>query len=80
MASPCHGARKKNQGIVTLSTTEAEYVTLTHSIKEALWIWAFLTEIVWPLCHPTTLFWDNQSVIAIMKNDQYHACTKHIDI
>ena len=70
----------KKQGIIALSTTKAEYISLTHTAKEALWIWAFLAEIVRPLHHPTTLFCDNQSAIAITKNDQYHACTKHIDI
>ena len=29
---------------------------------------------------PTTLFSDNQSAIALMKDRQYHARTKHIDI
>ena len=26
------------------------------------------------------LYCNNQSAIAVAKNDQYHACTKHIDI
>jgi hypothetical protein len=29
---------------------------------------------------PTTLFSDNQSAIALAKDHQYHAHTKHIDI
>ena len=68
------------QGIVALSTTKAEYISLMHAMKEALWIHAFLAEIMRPLHHLTKLFCDNQSAIAISKNDQYHACTKHIDI
>src|SRR5882672_2175112 len=51
----------KKQGIVALSTTEAEYVSLTHAMKETLWLRAFLAEIARPLRHPTTLFCDNQS-------------------
>jgi len=70
----------KKQGIVALSTTEAEYVSLTHAAKETLWLRAFLAEIARPLRHPTTLFCDNQSAITVMKNNQYHARTKHIDI
>ena len=66
------------QNIVALSTTEAEYMSVTHATKEALWLHTFLTEIARPLYHPTILFCDNQSGIAIMKDDQYHACTKHI--
>ena len=70
----------EKQSLVSLSTTEAEYISLMHAAKEALWIQTFLVEIARPLCHPTTLFCDNQSAIAILKNTQYHACTKHIDI
>ena len=35
----------KKQSIVTLSTTEAEYIAATHTAKEALWIQMFLSEI-----------------------------------
>ena len=70
----------KKQGIISLLMTEAEYVLLMHAAKETLWIGAFLAEIMRLLCHPTTLFCDNQSAIAISKNNQYHAHTKLIYI
>ena len=70
----------KKQGIVALLMTKAKYVSLMHAAKEALWIQAFLTEIMKPLHHPTKLFCNNQSAIAISKNDWYHAHTKHINI
>ena len=44
----------KKQPIVTLSTTESEYVAATHAAKEALWVRTFLTEINRPLSQPTT--------------------------
>jgi len=70
----------KMQEIVTLSTTEAEYVAATHAAKEALWLRSFLGDILGPLNSATTLYCDNQSAIALTKNDQFHARTKHIDI
>ena len=70
----------KTQEIIALSMTEAEYVTATHAAKEALWLHSFLGEILGPLDSATTLYCDNQSAIALMKNDQFHARTKHIDI
>ena len=70
----------KTQEIIALSMTEAEYVTATHAAKEALWLRSFLGEILGPLDSATTLYCDNQSAIALMKNDQFHARTKHIDI
>ena len=40
----------------------------------------FLGDILRPLMEPMVLYCDNQSTIAVAKNDQYHARTKHIDI
>ena len=59
---------------------ESEYVAMTHTTKEALWIWMFLGEILHPLTKPMLLYCNNQSAIAVAKNDQYYACTKHINI
>ena len=70
----------RKQALVSLSTTESEYVTVTHAAKEAIWIRMFLGDILRPLTKPMVLYCDNQSAIAVAKNDQYHARTKHIDI
>lgn len=70
----------KHQEIVTLSTTESEYVAATHATKEGLWLRSLLTQVFYPLHDPTTLFSDNQSAIALTKDQQYHARMKHIDI
>jgi hypothetical protein len=70
----------KRQEMVTLSTTESEYVAATHAAKEGLWLRSLLTQVFYPLRDPTTLFSDNQSAIALAKDHQYHARTKHIDI
>ena len=70
----------RKQALVSLSTTESEYVAVTYAAKEAIWIRMFLGDILRPLTKPMMLYCDNQSAIAVAKNDQYHACTKHIDI
>ena len=70
----------KKQEIVSLSTTESEYVAATHTTKEALWLRSFIGEVLVPLDEPITLFSDNQSAITLTKDYQYHARTKHIDI
>jgi hypothetical protein len=72
------GSRK--QELVTLSTTEAEYVAATHAAKEALWLRRLIGEVFRPLDKPTTLYCDNQSAIALTKDGTYHARTKHINI
>ena len=70
----------KKQELVTLLTTEAEYMAATHTAKEAIWLCCIIGELFLPLDKPTTLYGDNQSAIALAHSGQYHACTKHIDI
>jgi hypothetical protein len=70
----------KKQELVTLSTTEAEYVAQTHAAKEAIWFRQLLTELFDSIETPTTLFSDSKSAIALAQDGHYHARTKHIDI
>lgn len=70
----------KRQEIISLSTTESEYVAITHASKEAIWLRSLISQIFSETLTPTTLFSDNQSAIALTKDHQYHARTKHIDI
>jgi len=70
----------KKQDIVLLSMTESKYVAATHSVKEALWMKNFISQLFSPLTKPIDVFCDNQSTIALMQDYQYHVRTKHIDI
>ena len=70
----------KKQEIVSLSTTESEYMAATYAAKEALWLCTLIFQLFGTSLPPTTLFSDNQSAIALTKEHQYHAHTKHIDI
>ena len=70
----------KRQEIVSLSTTESEYVAVTHASKEAIWLQSLITQLFDIVLEPTTLVSDNQLAIALTKEYQYHPRTKHIDI
>ena len=70
----------KKQELVTLSTTEAEYVAATHTAKEAIWLCRLLTELFDSIDSSTTSFSDSKSAIALAHDGHYHARTKHIDI
>ena len=70
----------KRQEIIALSTTEAEYVAITHAAKEAIWLRSLILQLFELKLDPTTLFSDNQSAIELTKDHQYHARSKHIDI
>ena len=70
----------KRQEIISLSTTESEYVAVTHAAKEALWLRSLIEQLFGIKLSPTVMYSDNQSAIALTKDHQYHARTKHIDI
>ena len=55
----------KKQEIIALSTTEAEYVVMTHTAKEGLWLRTFLTQVFSEVPGPLTLHSDNQSAITL---------------
>ena len=71
--------QSKTQPIVTLSSTEAEYVALTSCVKEAL----FLHQLIKGLTYEDKqiiMFEDNQGAIFLANNHQVSQRTKHIDI
>ena len=70
----------KRQEIISLSTTESEYISATYTAKEALWFQSLISQLFKTTLDATTLFSDNQLAIALTKDHQYHARTKHIDI
>ena len=69
----------KLQGIVALSTTEAEYVAATTASQEILWLRNLFHELGYSLSSPSTLFIDNQSALAVAKNPEHHGRMKHLD-
>ena len=74
----------KKQPIITLSSTESEYVALTQASKDIIWIGKLLSEIGFlspiPFNFPIHLACDNQGAITLSKDSTFHARTKHIDV
>ena len=73
----------KRQATVALSTCEAEYIGQTLATKEVIWLKTLLNQLLRPRDSDpktTIIFGDNQGAIALAKNAQFHARTKHIDI
>ena len=67
--------------MTALSTTEAEYMSVTQVAKEAIWLTALLKELeVKTTEEPMIIKVDNQGCIHLAKNPEYHARTKHINI
>src|SRR6202522_752242 len=70
----------KRQEIISLSTTESEYVAAVHAAKEELWLRSLISQLFGIELTTMTLFSEDRSAIALTKEHQYHARTKHIDI
>jgi hypothetical protein len=70
----------KKQATVALSMTEAEYVALMRSSKQAMWMYSFLEELHMPQERPALLYGDNLGAAALARDAKGHARVKHIDI
>lgn len=70
----------KKQPIVALSTTEAEYIALTHGGKQLTWLRKLLFDLGEDVSQEIPLYCDNLGAITISKDNSYHARTKHINI
>lgn len=71
--------QSKRQQTIALSSTEAEYMALSSSTQEALWLRQLQWEF-WQDTKPTPILCDNQSTICLAKNDAFQPRSKHIDI
>ncbi|KAG6499970.1 hypothetical protein ZIOFF_039784 [Zingiber officinale] len=69
----------QKQKTVTLSSCEAEFMATTTAACHALWLRSLASELINVEPKPVTLFVDNKSVIALMKNPVFHGRSKHID-
>eukprot|EP00171_Calliarthron_tuberculosum_P002309 IDg2309t1 len=80
----CGGAiswKSKKQGCVAQSSAEAEYMALSASAKEAIWL-SKIFNFTNPrdTLQPTKILCDNQGSIKMARNDASGTRTKHIDI
>jgi hypothetical protein len=80
------------QKVVALSSTEAEYIALTETMKEVVFVRALLRELQEMQKTPTSMvqkapseddssviLGDNQGSLALAYNPEFHGRTKHID-
>jgi transposase InsO family protein len=70
----------KRQNTIALSSCESETMAQTQAAKEAIWLSRFLAQALQEEQVAVVIHCDNQGAIALAKNDQFHARTKHIDI
>ncbi|KAG6479847.1 hypothetical protein ZIOFF_063322 [Zingiber officinale] len=69
----------QKQKTVALSSCEAEFMAATIAACHALWLRSLTSELTGEKPKPVTLFVDNKSAIALMKNPVFHGRSKHIN-
>ena len=69
----------KKQAVVTLSTTEAEYISAALCACQVIWIQRILNHLSWDQRN-CVIYCDNCSTIKLSKNPVMHGRSKHIAI
>lgn len=70
----------RRQTTVSLSSTEAEYLTASDTCRQMTWLRTFGSELGDDISRPTPLCVDNQGAIYLAINPVIDRRTKHFDI
>jgi hypothetical protein len=76
-----HGAiswSSRRPSMVSLSSTESEYIGLANAGQHLAWLRSFFEEIGQPQSSATEIRCDNRAAIILTKDPQFRARTKHI--
>nr|GEY24351.1 retrovirus-related Pol polyprotein from transposon TNT 1-94 [Tanacetum cinerariifolium] len=65
--------------VVALSTTEAEYMALTETVKESIWLKGLLIELGRNQ-RSVVVNCDNQGANHLFRNTMFHERTKHLNV
>jgi hypothetical protein len=71
--------KSKKQTIVATSSAEAEYVALSLTVKELIWLRRLVESFEIHQDGPLNFYSDSQSAIAMVTNPKLSSRTKHID-
>ena len=71
----------KRQNLVTQSSCESEYVVFSEVDKKAIWLRQLLHQLKIISKKMFTIVWaDNQKVVVLAENSEFHRRIKHIDV
>ena|SRR5258708_15980945 len=70
----------KKQLTIALSSTEAEYMAMTHARKEAVFLEHLYGNVGIPILVLIFILVNNQSAIALVENPIFCAQSKHIEV
>ena len=64
--------KSKKQTVITLSSTEAEYVALSEAGCEATWLRNLCGKLRFPQINPTIIRNNNDGSVVLTHNPQFH--------
>jgi hypothetical protein len=70
----------RKQSTVSLSSTEAEFIALSHAVCEAIWIMNIMEDIGYQQDHPMKIYEGNQACIRIAEEAREHKRMKHLGV
>ena len=72
--------RSKKLSCMALSIIEVEYVACPAATQDIIWLKSFLNhlKIIKSASDPVTIYFDNTTAVAMVKDPKYHGKTKHI--
>ena len=70
----------RKQGSIAQITVEVEYITVSASCKEVVWLRKILYELFEGKIDSMIIHCDNQSCINILENPLFHDRSKHIEM
>ncbi|KAG5874445.1 hypothetical protein JTB14_016993 [Gonioctena quinquepunctata] len=70
----------RKQPLVDTSSFEAEYIALSETIKEVIWMKSIMKDFKIIIQEPIYIWKDNHSVIALTKLNQVNKRSKHVEI
>jgi len=70
----------KKQPVVTLSTTEAEYIVAASCACQYIWLMKLLKKLGHKGKDGSIMYCDNSSTIQLSKHSVFHGKSKHIDV
>jgi len=73
-------AKRVKLKIVMLTSTEAEYVALCHSVSQIIFFSELLRQLGFGTSGPSVVFEDNLSCIKMIYGQLNHQTTKHINV
>ncbi|MCO5608682.1 hypothetical protein L7F22_062896 [Adiantum nelumboides] len=80
LGSSCISWLSKKQPTVATSSCEAEYRAVFTATVECVWLRRLMVDLGVGQDTANTIYTDNQSALAVVRNPAFHAYTKHIEV